>query len=559
MKNLKISFKILIFMGLLTIVSAGTAALQIEGMSELDKQSTEIADNWLPSIEAASAVNTALGNYRIQEFKYLAASNQHDGEKAEEDMERFSKKMDEQIQTYQKLLSSDEERELFRNFTQSYAEYMHVHQEFMSVYKSGDKDAANNIIYGKSFEKYSTTGNYIDQIISLNNKGSRASSDKADAIYEQQHILAIAAVIVLLFIALASTTLLSRFVATPIASITRYMDILSSGDLSQDVPSKTRKDEIGQMAQALQIFKDNLLRTRELESSAEIERKSKEVRQERVNAATARFEQSMTSIVHIVSAAAAKLQNSANALAAAATQTSMQADSVAAASNESSTNIQTVAASSEELSASISEISNQVQKSSQVSSEAVTQSQLVSEGIQKLVDAAGKIGAVTTVIREISEQTNLLALNATIEAARAGDAGKGFAVVASEVKNLAASSSKSTEEIEQQIAHIQSNTHDAAEAVQKITATIQMVSEISGAIAAAIEEQSAATLEITRNVSQASSSANEVNSNITSVNEATVATSASAKELLNAATELGQQAEMLKVEFDNYVAEIRAA
>lgn len=559
MKNIKIGFKILIFMALVTSLSIIASVIQIRGMSDVNDQSTDIAENWLPTIVAASALNTSFSDYRIQEYKYVSATNADVAKGAEKSLQDLASEIQQDRKAYEKFITSDEERKLYDEFAKNFDQYTKIHDQIMSLVKDDQQTDAIQLIYGDSFKAYDAAGTAIDKIVALNSKGSQEASDKADQIFDHQEIIAVSSMIILITLAIFFTYSLARAVATPITSITKYMDVLSSGDLSQDVPSKDRSDEIGQMAQALQIFKDKLLRTRELEAAAAIEEKAKQARQERVNAATARFETSMTSIVKIVASASTELQASANSLAAAATQTSMQADSVAAASNESSTNIQTVAASSEELSASISEISNQVQKSSQVSSEAVSQSALVSDGIQKLVEAAQKIGDVTNVIRAISEQTNLLALNATIEAARAGDAGKGFAVVASEVKNLAASSAKSTEEIEQQIATIQLNTQEAAEAVQRITTTIQTVSEISGAIAAAIEEQSAATLEITRNVSQASSAANEVNSNITGVNEATVSTSASAKELLGAATELGQQAEMLKVEFDNYVAEIRAA
>lgn len=559
MKNIKIGFKILIFMGLVTIISIVTAILQVRGMSDVNDQSTEIAEVWLPTIVAATDLDASFSEYRIQEYKYVSAATHEIEAMSEKRLNEIAEQVQKDRKAYEPLITDAEEQALYKEFVTGYDKYMKVHAQVRDLVEAGEKSDAIQILYDASFKAYEEAGAGIDKIIDFNGKGSKDASDKADEIYSQQKMIALTAIAVLVVLSILFTILLSRAVATPISSITKYMDILSSGDLGKDVPSKDRSDEIGQMAQALQIFKDKLLKTRELEAAAEVERKSKESRQERINAATARFEESMTSIVKIVAAASTELQASANSLAAAATQTSMQADSVAAASNESSTNIQTVAASSEELSASISEISNQVQKSAEVSAEAVTQSGLVSEGIQKLVEAAQKIGDVTNVIRAISEQTNLLALNATIEAARAGDAGKGFAVVASEVKNLAASSAKSTEEIEQQIAQIQLNTQEAATAVQKITYTIQTVSEIAGTIAAAIEEQSAATLEITRNVSQASSAANEVNSNITGVNEATVSTSASAKQLLGAATELGQQAEMLKVEFDNYVTEIRAA
>jgi methyl-accepting chemotaxis protein len=355
------------------------------------------------------------------------------------------------------------------------------------------------------------------------------------------------------------TIMLTRAVATPIVGITTYMGILSGGDLTQDVPFKDRKDETGDMASSLQIFKDGLVEAENLRNQAEQERQAKERRQEKINQATAKFEKSMAGIVEVVASASTELQASAQTLAGAAEETSVQSNAVSAASTETSSNIQTVASSTEELSASIGEITQQVSRSTNVVNQAVEKSQSALQSIDKLLESAKRISEVISLITDISGQTNLLALNATIEAARAGEAGKGFAVVANEVKTLALDSTKSADQIATQITQIQQDTNFAAKAVQDINTIISEVSQIYASIAASIEEQAAATAEITRNVNEASSASIEVDQNIAGVSQATASTGEAASQLSGAAQELSRQAVILKQEFDSYIHAIKTA
>ena len=350
----------------------------------------------------------------------------------------------------------------------------------------------------------------------------------------------------------------ARSITNPINNMTLVMGVLANGDLTAIVPSTDRHDEIGEMAAAVEVFKANGIRNREMEAEAEAQKiqTEKEKRQVMLKMADD-FESSVGGVVNAVSSASTEMQSSAQALSATAEQTSQQSAAVAAASEEASTNVQTVASASEELSSSISEISRQVAQSTQIAGAAVAEVDHANEKVQGLADAAKKIGEVVALITDIADQTNLLALNATIEAARAGEAGKGFAVVASEVKNLANATAKATEEISAQIGGIQGATQDAVAAIGSIGGTIAQMNEIASTIAAAVEEQGAATQEIARNVEQAAAGTNEVSSNIAGVNQAATDTGHSAGELLSAATELSQQSEMLRGEVDKFLANIR--
>ena len=376
-------------------------------------------------------------------------------------------------------------------------------------------------------------------------------------IIEMRNSILMEAAIIAVVVALIGV-FFARSITNPIANMTTVMGVLANGDLTAKVPSTERHDEIGEMAAAVEVFKANGIRNKEMVAEAEAQKIKTEQEKRQVMLKMADdFEASIGGVVNSVSSAATEMQSSASTLSATAEQTSKQSATVAAASEEASTNVQTVASASEELSSSISEISRQVAQSTKISNTAVAEVQGANAQVQGLADAAKKIGDVVALITDIADQTNLLALNATIEAARAGDAGKGFAVVASEVKNLANQTARATEEISAQIGGIQTATEDAVHAIASIGGIIHQMNEIASTIASAVEEQGAATQEIARNVEQAAMGTGEVSANITGVNQAAKETGQSAEQLLSAANELSQQSEKLRGEVDRFLANVR--
>ncbi|OHC76410.1 MAG: hypothetical protein A3G18_03600 [Rhodospirillales bacterium RIFCSPLOWO2_12_FULL_58_28] len=352
----------------------------------------------------------------------------------------------------------------------------------------------------------------------------------------------------------------ARSISNPIGAMTGAMGELAGGNLEVNIPSQDKTDEIGEMAAAVQVFKDNAIRVKEMEAKqVEMERRAAEEKKALMMKMADDFDSRVGGVVESVSSASTEMQSSSQAMAATAEQTTRQATAVAAASEEASTNVQTVAAAAEELSSSISEISRQVSQSSEIAGRAVNDAKKTDAEIQGLAAAAQKIGEVVALITDIADQTNLLALNATIEAARAGDAGKGFAVVASEVKNLANQTAKATEEIGSQIGDIQSATDRAVTAIKGIVKTISDIDEIAAAISAAVEEQGAATQEIARNVEQAAAGTNEVSSNIAGVTQAANETGQAASQIQEASSELSRQSETLKGEVAKFLAQIRSS
>ncbi len=365
--------------------------------------------------------------------------------------------------------------------------------------------------------------------------------------------------LVLLAITAVLVTVIVRGITRPIANMTQDMSALAGGDKSIEIEGAHRGDEIGDMAQAVEVFKDNMIKADKLAAEQADENAAKEKRRIAMEELAAGFDANVSSVLSEVNQASNTMETTAEGMAATAEETSRQSTAVAAAAEEASTNVQTVASAAEELSSSIGEISRQVQQSTQISGTAVAAAQKADEMVQGLAMSAQKIGEVVAMITDIADQTNLLALNATIEAARAGDAGKGFAVVASEVKNLANQTAKATEEISSQITGIQGATKQSVEAIQGITKTIGEISEVSSAIAAAVEEQGAATQEIARNVEQASAGTSDVTTNITSVNTAADETGRAASDVLAAAGTMSMQSQKLGSEVTEFLKGLKNA
>ncbi|WP_186394234.1 MULTISPECIES: methyl-accepting chemotaxis protein [unclassified Stappia] len=353
--------------------------------------------------------------------------------------------------------------------------------------------------------------------------------------------------------------LLANSISRPIAAITEAMRHLAQGDLSVSVPGAGRKDEIGKMADATEVFRDGMLRAQDLSSAQVEEQRAREQRAQRIEEMTRRFDESATALLTAVTSSAGNMEQNARSMADIAESTNARSTTVATAAQQAAANVQTVASATEELSSSISEIGSQVSKSSQIASQAVGEAQRTDSQIQGLANAAEKIGQVVSMIAAIAEQTNLLALNATIEAARAGEAGRGFAVVAAEVKELASQTSKATEEITSQITAIQSETRIAVGAVQSIGRTVEEMNAIAAAIAAAVEEQGAATGEIARNVEEASRGTQEVTSNILGVSHAASDTRSAAGDVASAAAAVNRDAAALKREVESFLTGVRAA
>jgi methyl-accepting chemotaxis protein len=338
------------------------------------------------------------------------------------------------------------------------------------------------------------------------------------------------------------------------------MQHIASGSIDQVVEETERGDEIGRMAETLEMLRQTALTARTLEAEqVATKQQGENEKREALIALADRFDASVGRLVGMMASGSTELETTAQSMTGTAERTNQQATVVSTAAAEASARVQTVATAAEELSTSISEISRQVAQSAKITDRAVENARRTDTIVRALADGAQQIEHVAELISSIAGQTNLLALNATIEAARAGEAGRGFAVVASEVKSLASQTAEATKEIGTRISQIQGATKEAVEAIQGITATIEEVSAIATTIGSAIEEQGAATAEIARNVTQTAQATQEVTANIGGVSAAAHETGGAASLVLTAASNLSKQAEQLSGEVNVFLAGVRAA
>jgi methyl-accepting chemotaxis protein len=402
------------------------------------------------------------------------------------------------------------------------------------------KMEAAKVSIGQAFEKIATE-----------------TEDRISNTTTTQEMVAGAAVLIGLLIAF----FIARGIIGPLSGLTSGMKELAGGNFGVVLPGLDRKDEVGDMAQAVETFKVKAEEKARDEAEAKVKQDLAAAKQRKADMIKLAddFEGAVGEIVDTVSSASTELEASANTLTSTAERAQELTTMVAAASEEASTNVQSVASATEEMTSSVNEISRQVQDSARMANEAVDQARKTNDRVSELSKAAARIGDVVELINTIAGQTNLLALNATIEAARAGEAGRGFAVVASEVKALAEQTAKATGEIGQQISGIQAATQESVNAIKEISGTIEKLSEISSTIAAAVEEQGAATHEISRNVQQAAQGTQQVSSHITDVQRGASETGSASSQVLSAAKSLSGDSNRLKLEVGKFLNTVRAA
>lgn len=559
MKNLSIRTKIVAVLAPIILILVALAGLAVLQMGQIRADAMEIEDNWLPSIQTLGGINTATSDYRIAEGSHVMSTTDIDMTNAEKDMASVESALSNLRETYEQHISSAEERATYEKFAESWDSYMTHHAQILALSGQNLNEQASQVFKVDSRKAFDDASAAIVELVDMNDEGAALAGKRAEEAYGIAVVVAAASAIAAFLAAIFLGWLLVKSLSPPVKDITSVMKQLTNGNLNVEIAGSDRRDELGEMAAAVRVFKDNMIETERLRAEQQREQQRQLERAAKINASVSAFDKRIGEVVQVVASAASELQSTAQAMSGAAEETSSQSMAVAAASEQTSQNVQTVAVATEELTASIREIERQTAESSRLASGAVARANLTGEQINHLMAAYSKIEGVIDIINGIAAQTTLLALNATMEAARAGEAGRGFAVVASEVKSLASQTAKSTEDISAAIREIRTAVNEADASIAEISVSIGHVSEAGNGIAAAVQQQGSATREISRNVEEAARGTQGVSSNISAVTEAASHTGVAASQVLAAAGELARNGEVLRGQVASFLSEVRAA
>ncbi len=516
--DISIRTKVATTLGILVLVICASGWFSADRIMRVHETTEDINRTWLPGIRYIGEIRYNMARHRAIISRHLMTSVPDQKLQIEDRVHAAEKNVEDLRKVYEPLIESTAERTAYEAFVPAWQAYLAACAKMLVISNNGNNAEAMKFFVTDVSAVGLQAETTIDKIVSINLAGANAAEQSGTALYRSSRNFLMASIGFSVLFALAAGYFLTRGVARPVNAMTAAMTRLADGDIDVTIPAAGQRDEIGHMADAVMVFRQQAIENlRQAEQIKTSELEAVKFRTQAILDMATTVERETTDAISAIAINARQVDQAARDMTQFASSVAVDTQSVAKASGQALANSQAVSAAAEQLSSSIHEIAAQIVRTAQITQQAVASGESAAGTMSSLKDAVDRISEVTKLIGEIASQTNLLALNATIEAARAGEAGRGFSVVAAEVKNLATQTARSTEDINRQIAEIQKVTNAAVGAMTEVGDRVQEIAGATTAIAAAIEQQGAATSEIARNVSQTTTAALEVSEKIQNV------------------------------------------
>ena len=520
---------------------------------------TRFGGEWLPHVTVLGDLRSEINDHHRYVLHHVIVEDAKVMADLESKVTDETELIDRWFEGAQASFTSAQQRGLLAVAKTAWTDYRDSSGPVLALSRAGKKQEAEAAIEGANNTAYRKLIDNLNTMRQLTVLEAWTGVGIAGSTYKTGWWLIVAAMAACGAVCAGGGLLTVNNVCRPVLALAGQMRRVAAHELNLQVLGRDRRDEVGDMAQALEQFRQGLVEAERVAAAQEADHATKDRHTARVAQLVAGFDGSVGGVLQTLKSAAVELDATARSMSGIAADTTRQAGGSAEGARQATANVQTVAASAEELAASLREIAHQVGRSTQIVGQATEEARATDANVTELSEAASRIGEVVQLISSIAGQTNLLALNATIEAARAGEAGRGFAVVAAEVKALANQTGRATEDIARQITAIQGSTGRAVEAIGRINVAIAAVSEVASGIAAAVEQQSAAVGEISRSAADAAHHTAQVSDSVGTLTRMSGEAGAAANQVLGAAGELARQSETLRGEVGSFIAGIRAA